>query len=202
MKLKLFLLLAVTVLLSAESAFAAKCSFREDTNDFFSGVQTLRTEWAPLNPASCQGECNARASMSMVQESGDKRIEFDVWFSISSVFVPTQAKLDDAFIAPAGTRLQITLADGTLVELPSTSPVEGQTKIKYPYEDGNDNYVTRVSALFDFALNEIDASALSAQKATTVRVLGANRELTVLLEKKEQGDFMEPIVCLREEKAK
>ncbi len=202
MKLKLFLLLAVTILLSAEGAFAAKCAFRQDTNDFFSGVPTLRTEWAPLNPASCKGECNARASMSMVQESGDNRIEFDVWFTVSSVFVPTQAKLDDAFIAPAGTRLQITLADGTLVELPSASPVEGQTKIKYPYEDGNDNYITRVSALFDFPLNEIDASALSAQNATTVRVLGASRELTVLLEKKEQGDFMEPIICLREEKAK
>ncbi len=202
MNIKLTLLLAVTVFLSAESAFAAKCSFRLDTNDFFSGVPTMRTEWEPLNPTSCQGECNARASMSMVQESGDKRIEFDVRFTVSSIFVPTQARLDDAFIAPAGTRLQITLADGTLVELPSAAPVEGSTHIKYPYEDGNDKYITQVSALFDFALNEVDASALNAQKATTVRVLGANRELTVLLEKKERGDFMESVKCLREEDAK
>ena len=50
MKPQLLLLCAATVILTAQDAFAAKCSFRPDTNDFFSSVLTTRTAWDNNRP--------------------------------------------------------------------------------------------------------------------------------------------------------
>ena len=55
MKTHLLALTALAAMLSAEGALAA-CKFRQETNDFFSGVPTLRTAWTQVNPGDCEGE--------------------------------------------------------------------------------------------------------------------------------------------------
>ena len=143
MKSHILILTALVATLGAEGALAAKskCAFREETDDFFSGVPTFRTAWTQVNPGDCKGDCNARGSLSIVKETGGQWVEFDAWFTKSYVFVPTQAELDSSFVVTSAAKLVVTLADGTLVELPIVAPVDGPTRITYPYENNNDNYL-------------------------------------------------------------
>lgn len=196
MKTQYLVLTALAAILGAEGALAA-CKFRQETNDFFSGVPTLRTAWTRVNPGDCKGNCSARGSLSMVKEPGNQWVEFDAWFTKSYVFVPTQIELDNAFIVPLGTKLEITLADGALVELPIIEPVDGTTRITYPYANNNDNYLVRASARMHFELSENALDALGAQKSSTIRLVGKDRQLTMPVPKKKQT-FMEAAECLLE----
>jgi hypothetical protein len=198
MKSLILILTALVTTLSAEGALAAKskCDFREDTNDFFSGVPTLRTSWAAVNSADCGADCNARGSLSMVKETGNQWVEFDVWFTQAYVFVPTQAELDGSLVVTAAAKLEVTLDDGTVVELPIVAPVDGTTHITYPYEDNNDNYLVRASARMHFELSQSALSALGGQNAATIRLLGEGLALTMPVPKKEQT-FRDAATCLQ-----
>ncbi len=195
--LKVFSIALVAMLL-AEGAFAASCKYRQDTNDFFSGVPTLRTARAPVNPGNCEGDCNARGTLSMVSEPGSQWIEFDASFTNSYVFAPTQDVLDNSYTAPLGTKLEITLADGSLLELLIDEPVIGTTSITYPYEKNNDNYLVLASARLHFTLSEADLNALAAQKSTLVRVVGEKGQLIMPVPTRTQT-FMDAAKCLQKD---
>lgn len=198
MKSPILIFTALMATLGAEGALAAapKCDFREDTNDFFSGVPTLRTSWAAVNSSDCGVDCNARGSLSMVREAGNQWVEFDVWFTQSYVFVPTKAELDSSLVIRAGAKLAVTLDDGTVVELPIVEPVNGTTHITYPYEDNNDNYLVRASARIHSELSESALSALGGQDAATIRLLGEGLALAMPVPKKEQT-FKDAATCLQ-----
>jgi len=200
MKTHLLVLTALTAVLAAEGALAA-CKFRQETNDFFSGVPTLRTAWASVNPGDCKGDCDATGSVSIVKEPGIQWVEFDAWFNRAYVFMPTKTVLDDLFVVPLGTKLEITLADGTVVELPIISPVEGTTEITYPYQSNNDNYIVRVSARMHFELSESALATLGAQRASTVRLVGEMGRFTMPVPKRVQA-FNSAAKCVREAGAK
>lgn len=137
----------------------------------------------------------------MVREPGKQWVEFDAWFNRSYVFVPTKVVLDDLFVVPLGTKLEITLADGTVVELPIISPVEGTTDITYPYESNNDNYIVRASARMHFELSESALATLSAQRASIVRLVGEMGRFTMPVPKRAQATNS-AAKCLREAGAK
>jgi len=203
MKPHILILTALVATLGAEGVLAAKskCEFREDTNDFFNGVPTLRTAWVPVNPGDCEGDCNARGSLSIVKEAGDQWVEFDAWFTRPYVFVPTQAELDSSFVVTSAAKLEITLADGTLVELPVVAPVDGTTRITYPYENNNDNYLVRASARLHFELSQSALSALGGQKSSAIRLVGEKLALTMPVPKKKQT-FKDAANCLQKAAAK
>jgi hypothetical protein len=198
MKSPILILTTIVAILGAEGVLAAKskCDFREDTNDFFSGVPTLRTSWAAVNSRECGADCNARGSLSMVREAGNQWLEFDVWFTQSYVFVPAQAELDGSLVVTAAAKLEVTLGDGTVVELPIVAPVDGTTNITYPYEDNNDNYLVHASARMQFELSQNALSALGGQDAATIRLLGEGLALTMPVPKKEQT-FRDAATCLQ-----
>lgn len=203
MKTHILILTALVATLGAEGVLAAKskCEFREETNDFFSGVPTLRTAWTPVNPDECEGDCNARGSLSIVKERGNQWVEFDAWFTVAHVFVPTQAELDNLFVVTTATKLEVTLSDGTLVELPIVAPVDATKRITYPYEDNNDNYLVRSSARMHFDLSQNALSALGGQKSSMIRLVGEYGTLTMPVPKKKQT-FMEAANCLQKGGAK
>jgi hypothetical protein len=138
---------------------------------------------------------------SIVKESGNQWVEFDAWFTKSSVFVPIQLVLDNSLVVSAGAKLEITLADGALVELPIVAPVNGTTHITYPYEDNNDNYLVRSTARMHFELSESALNALGAQKSSTVRLVGEEVALTMPVPRKKQT-FMDAAKCLQKAGAK
>jgi hypothetical protein len=198
MKSLILIITTLVAALGAEGALAAKskCDFREDTNDFFSGVPTLRTSWSAVNSRECGADCNARGSLSMVREAGNQWLEFDVWFTQSYVFVPTQAELDGSLVVTSTAQLEVTLDDGTVVGLPIVAPVDGTTRITYPYEDNNDNYLVHASARMHFELSQNALSALAGQNAATIQLLGEELALTMPVPKKEQT-FREAATCLQ-----
>lgn len=179
----------------------AKCEFRQETNDFFSGVPTLRTVWTQVNPGECKGACTARGSLSMVKEPGRQRIEFDAWFTRSFVFVPEQIELDNTFVVPAETVLEVTLADGSTVQLPIFEPVRGATRITYPYENKNDNYIVHAQARMHFVLGDDALNALASQRSAEVRVVGPNAAVTIPVPRKKQA-IMDAAKCLQNGGAK
>jgi len=198
MNTRILILTALVATLGAEGALAAKskCEFREETNDFFSGVPTLRTAWTPVNPDECEGDCNARGSLSIVKEPGNQWVEFDAWFTVSHVFVPTQAELDNAFVVTSAVKLEVTLADGTVVELPIVAPVDSTNSITYPYENNNDNYLVRSSALMHFELSQNTLAALGGQESSMISLVGEYGALMMPVPKKKQT-FMEAANCLQ-----
>ena len=187
-KIKFLMLFALASLLGAEGAFAAKCKFRQDTNDFFSGALTLRTAWD--------------RSVSAVEESGSQWLEVKVSFSTSSVFVPDQDTRDKAFAVPQGAMLEITLADGTLVELPAIEGVSGTTNLVYPYERDNVDYQTFVSAKVRYALSDSAIDALGGQNASQVRVHGESQYRDIAVPKKGLVQIKDAVRCLRQGGAK
>jgi hypothetical protein len=195
MKTQTLMMSALAALLFADGAFAA-CNYRQETNDFFSGVPTTRTAWTNVNPGNCEGDCNARGAMSIVSESGTQWVEFDAWFTNSHVFAPTQVQLDNAFVIQPGTILEIALADGSLVELPIIEPVVATTLITYPYANNNDNYLVRASARMHFELSEAALNALAAQKSSTIRLVQDDMQLTMPVPKKRQTP-MDAAICLQ-----
>jgi len=185
-------------LASAERVAAADCEFRQDTNDYFSGVPTTRTDRKFLNGNGCPGQCDAMGVFSMVSENGVHRLEFDVIDSERSVFVfvPTQEELDNVLIVPDTATLEFTLADGSNIELPMLEVVKTKTRIIYPYEEGNLNYIIDAFAQLRFNLDTNAVNTLGAQKASSVRVLGANQSLNIPLDKKSQSYFKDAASCL------
>lgn len=191
MKNRIFVLVALTAVLGAESAMAAKCKFKQDMDDFFTGALTLRTAWSLNSPVA-----------SAVSESGNQWLEVMVSFSKSSVFVPTQDALDSAFLVPQGASLEITLKDGTLVELPAIEGVKGTTNLVYPYEQGNDDYLTKVRAKIRYALTDQAIDALGRQNASQVRVHGDGQFRDITVPKKGLAQIKEAVKCLRQGGAK
>ena len=205
MKTRFLMLFALTVVLRAEAALAAKCSFREDTNDFFSGAPTLRTKWDEI-AASALGNSDGLASdarqvlgiLSAVQESGVPRLEVKLRFVNRSVFLPTKAELDASFAVPKGAALEVTLADGTVVDLPAIESVKAWTEIAYPYEAGNADYFTYVHATIQYELSDSSMSTLGAQNASAVRVHGEGNFKDITVPKKGVKHIKEAVHCLRQ----
>ena len=107
-----------------------------------------------------------------------------------------QVELDNMFNVPLGTKLEITLADGSVVELPIIEAVDGTTRITYPYTNNNDNYFTRASARMHFELSESALHALGGQKSSMVRLVREEGQLIMPVPKKKQT-FMDAAKCLK-----
>ena len=187
MNRNLIVVFAITTLLAGEAVLAAKCKFREDTDDMFSGALTLRTTWNQNG-----------GIVSAVKEPGEQWLEVKVGYRKNSKFLPTQAELDTAMVVEKGANLEITLKDGTVVELPALELVKGSTGIGYPYAAKNHEYISSVYLKPRYALSESAISALAAQKATRVRVHGANRYEDISIPKKGFKQIMEAVTCLRQ----
>ena len=195
MKPQLLLLCAATVMLTAQDAFAAKCSFRPDTNDFFSSVQTTRTAWA---------WDNNEPSYSAVQEEGTRWLEIVVSYVKQHEFLPTEDELGRAMRIPKGNTADVTLADGTVIKLPAMDTVQTTTEIRYPYEGDSNNYRRVVSATVRYSLSDASIDALSQQNASKVHINGENSETWVNKNIPKRGlkQIRESVSCLKEGDAK
>ena len=187
MKRNLIAIFAIMTLLAGEAVLAAKCKFREDTNDMFSGVPTLRTAWNKNG-----------GIVSAVKESGQQWLEVKLSYSRISKFLPTQAELDTAIVVAKGANLEVTLKDGTLVELPAIETVQGSSSIGYPYDGGNNDYVTHVHAKFRYALSASTVDALASQNASKIRIQGISQFRDIRIPKKGFKQIKEAVNCLRQ----
>jgi hypothetical protein len=193
MKPQLLLLCAATVMLTAQDAFAAKCYFRPDTNDFFSSVLTTRTAWDNNVP-----------SYSAVQEEGTRWLEIVVSYAKQHEFLPTEDELGRAIRIPKGTTVDVTLADGTVIKLPAMDTVQAATEIRYPYEGGSDNYRRAVSATVRYSLSDASIDALSQQTASKVHINGENSSgeedvwVDMNIPKRGLKQIQESVSCLKE----
>ncbi len=191
MKRNLVVIFALTTLMCGEAVLAAKCKFREDMDDMFSGAPTLRTAWNKNDGV-----------ISAVEEPGEQWLEVKVSYSRKSKFLPTQAELDTAMVVEKGANLEVTLKDGSVVELPALEMVKGSTGIGYPYQSGNNEYATFVNLTPRYALSESAISALAAQNATRVRVHGQNQHQDITIPKKGFKQIKEAVTCLRQGESK
>ncbi len=191
MKRNLIVVFAITTLLGGEAVLAAKCKFREDTDDMFSGAPTLRTAWNKNDGV-----------ISAVKEPGEQWLEVKVSYSRKSKFLPTQAELDTAMVVEKGANLEVTLKDGSVVELPALEMVKGSTGIGYPYRSGNNDYAIFVRLTPRYALSESASSALGAQNATRVRVHGQNQHREITIPKRGFKQIKEAVTCLRKGESK
>ncbi len=191
MKRNLVVVFVLSALLGGEAVLAAKCQFREDMDDMFSGAPTLRTAWNKNGGV-----------ISAVSEPGEQWLEVKVSYGKKSKFLPTQAELDTAMVVEKGANLEVTLKDGSVVELPAIERVKGSTGIGYPYQGGNNQYAIAVNLTPRYALSESAISALAAQKATRVRVHGANQYQDITIPKKGFKQIKEAVTCLRQGESK
>ncbi len=191
MKRNFVVIFALATLLGGEAVLAAKCTFREDMDDMFSGAPTVRTAWNKNGGV-----------ISAVNEPDEQWLEVKVSYSRKSKFLPTQAELDTAMVVEKGANLEVTLKDGSVVELPAIEMVKGSTGIGYPYQSGSNQYAIFVKLTPRYALSESAISALTAQKATRVRVHGANQYQDITIPKKGFKQIKEAVTCLRQGESK
>ena len=198
MKLAYAFLFVMMCFIMSPAAHAAKCSFNEDTNDFFSGSPTLRTKW---NRNIAEGSGNAPEALSLisaVEESGNRRLEIRVEQRQRFRFKPTQKELDEALHVPAGAMVEITMVDGSVVELPALTTIVGQTDIWYPYEQDNSDYIVSIDAIIPYALDDTTMDALSSQKAMDISVHTSGESLQVSMPKRGAKEIIDAIKCLRQ----
>ncbi len=187
MKRNLVIIFVLSALLGGEAVLAAKCKFREDMDDMFSGAPTLRTAWNKNGGV-----------ISAVSEPGEQWLEVKVSYGKKSKFLPTQAELDTAMVVEKGANLEVTLKDGSVVELPALEMVKGSTGIGYPYESGHDDYSIFVSLRPRYALSESAIGALRSQNATRVRVHGQNQHRDIAIPKRGLKQIKEAVTCLQQ----
>jgi hypothetical protein len=187
MSRNLVIIFVLSALLGGEAVLAAKCKFREDMDDMFSGAPTLRTAWDKNG-----------GIISAVSEPGEQWLEVKVSYSRKSKFLPTQTELDTAMVVEKGASLEVTLKDGSVVELPALEVVKGSTGIGYPYQGGNNDYVTFVRLTPRYALSDSAISALGAQNATRVRVHGQSQHRDITIPKRGFKQIKEAVTCLRQ----
>ncbi len=191
MNFRILMVVATGSMLLMESAAAAKCKFRQDTNDYFSGALTLRTAWKRNDPY-----------YSAVEEAGKRWLEIKVGYSKQHEFLPTEEEIGRAMRIPEGTMLEITLAKGAVIELPAMDTTQATTKVGYPYEGGRKNYRRYVSATVRYVLDDASIDALSKQKASKVHVTGENADgqevwVDMYIPKRGLKQIQEAVSCLR-----
>ncbi len=191
MNFKIITTVIIGSLLLAEAAIAAKCEFRQDTNDYFSGGLTLRTAWDKNRPY-----------YSAAEEDGKRWLEIKVSYTKHHDFLPTKEELGRAILIPKGAKLEITLSEGEVVELLAMETAQGSTRIRYPYEGGSKNYRRIVSATVRYALSDASIDALSRREVSKVHVTGENKYgeevwVDLAIPKKGLKQIREAVRCLQ-----
>ncbi len=192
--------IAMLALLLSTSAFAGKCKFREDDSDMFSGSKTVRTKWNPIVTGWVGGgEETTGSSVSAISEGGKQYLglRFDHHERFRSE--PSQEDHDKLLAVPAGSTLHITMADGSMVELPASQDAEIESEISLlePHPLVSNRFSITSAVTLRYELVGDTADTLMAQSAASVRVTNVSGDIDIAIHRSSVDDIKKSIECIR-----
>lgn len=181
MPVKTLIALAAAAVISAvaypASARAEECKYIRDGFDPFSNEKRVTTKWSPLtgwlsDVINQSNNKNSEIRVLAIVRGEQKLIAMQLKLSDTTKYEPTHSEIRDAILIPQGARLQISVADGSVVDLYAEKTVTGDTRANY--EDGIFVIKTTITAIYP--LDAVAAAALSQKNASSVRLTVSSRK--------------------------
>ncbi len=203
--MKKLIVISVVLLLSFGPAVskAAKCKWRTDTVNYRTGEPVRWTRWVRnrtiLRPPY--------AAIAGVSEGERKFLGLQV-IAVEQTLKsrPTKNELDALFVIPAGSKLLISMADGSIYELVSTVDVIGDADMKTeddmfadsgPKARGDSGYTISAFGTIKFPLDDDAITALTAQRASEMRLNANGEEYHFSFGKKPVDKIQKTILCIQ-----
>ena len=179
--MKTLIALTIAAVISAvacpASARAEECKYMRDGIDPFSNEKRVTTKWSPLtgwlsDVINQSLNKNSEISVLAIVRGEQKLLAMQLKLSDTTKYEPTHSEIRYAFEIPNGARLQITMADRSVVDLYAEKSVLGDTHANY--EDGI--FVIKTTITAKYPLDTGAAATLSSQNAVSVQLAVSSRK--------------------------
>lgn len=191
--MKKLIVISVVVVLNFGSTVsnAAKCKWETDSVSYSTGEPVLWTRWVRnriiLRPPY--------AAIAGISEGEQKYLGLQVIGVNQSVATrPTKEDLDAAFVIPAGSKLSILMADDSIYELVATEEIIGDADFS---AQGADSYTIEAFAVIKFPLDADAIAALTAQRASEMRLHANGKDYDFSFGKKPVDKIQKTIRCIQ-----
>ncbi len=192
---------AVSLLLAWATATAAKCKYETDTTNIFTEEKVRWTKWDDFSFFNTQG-----GYIAAVAEGDRRYLAIQVVTRQDVPVRPTKEDLDTQVVIPAGSKLLVLLADGSVVELQTEVEVIGDSEIHAPgtwYNDNDstmgfgDDYMIRTYAVIKYPLDETALAALTTQGVTTLRQTSSSGDKDYKISEKRVDRIQLALACVQ-----
>ena len=193
MNMKGFIVISVAVFMSFGSAVsnAAKCKWLVDTVSYSTGEPVRWTRWIRNRTFLT----NPYAAIAGISEGEGKYLGLQVIGVEQAVTTrPTKDELDAAFIVRAGSTLSILMADDSIYELVATEDIIGDADFT---AHGPNSYTINAFAIVKFPLDADAIAALTAQRASDMRLQANGKDYDFSFGKKPVDKIQKTIVCIQ-----
>ena len=179
MKKIIVISIAVFLSLGSTASNAAKCKWLADTVSYSSGEPVRWTRW--VRNRAFYTRDNGYATVAGISEGEQKYLGLQVVAPYRIMQTrPTKEDLDATFAIPAGSTLSILMADDSIFELLVPEDIIGAAGLKVeedsmfeddaPKSKSNGGYTIESYAIIKFPLDADSFTALTAQKASELRL--------------------------------
>jgi hypothetical protein len=191
-------IIVLPLLFSINIASAASCKFADNVEDLFAGITIVRTKWDRISPNWEKAYEKYIGYVAASTEGEDTFLNVRIRHLEQAKFKPLKDELADILVVPAGTELQVIMADKTIVALPAAGLVEGEHEIFSPYSEryNSDTYVVITTADVKYSADAAAIAALSAQDATTMRMVTASGHHDIPIHKNSLDGIKNAVSCL------
>ena len=198
MKKSFIAVFVIPFVIGVNSASAASCKFADNVEDLFAGVTIVRTKWDRISPNWEKAYEKYISYVAASTEGEDTLLNVRIRHLEQAKFKPLKDELADILVVPEGTELQVIMADKTIVALPSAGLVEGEHEIYSPYSEryNSDSYVVITTADVKYSVDEAAIAALTAQDATTMRMVTASGHHDIPVHKNSLDGITNAVTCL------
>ena len=198
MKKSFVAIIVTSFLFSINIASAASCKFADNVEDLFAGITIVRTKWDRISPNREKGDEKYIGYVAASTEGEDTFLSVRIRHLEQARFKPLKDELADILVVPEGTELLVIMADKAIVALPSAGLVEGEHEIYSPYSEryNSDNYVVITTADVKYAVDDAAIAALTAQDATTMRMVTAAGHHDIPIHKNSLDGIKNAVTCI------
>ena len=212
--MKPLIVLAITTLMLAASpaANAASCKFKQNKVDDFTQQRLIKVDWVDMTSwtsSKFKRTIGDRKDIEIAAESAGGRslLKFRLKLSDAVRNPPTERDLYNALYVPAGSSLEIVMADESIIELIVDEEVRGTNRAKY--DDGS--WVVTSKFTVRYPVDDALAKRLTQEDIVYLRVAARSYKYDFVSEqgtiefninKKAQEAFKTVFGCLQQAHAK
>lgn len=197
--------IAIFLGLGSTVSNAAKCKWLADTVSYSTGEPVRWTRWVRNRSFYLQGK--GYATIAGISEGEQKYLGLQVIAPYRIMATrPTKEDLDATFAIPAGSTLSILMADDSIFELVVPEDIIGTAGLKVeedsmfeddgPKANSEGGYTIESYAIIKFPLDADSFTALTAQKASELRLTANGVDYDFSFGKKPVDKIQKVLACV------
>jgi hypothetical protein len=205
MKKLIAISIAIFLSLGSTVSSAAKCKWLADTVSYSTGEPVRWTRWVRNRSFHMGGM--GYATIAGISQGEQKYLGLQVIAPDRILATrPTKEDLDATFVIPAGSTLSILMADDSILELVVPEDIIGAAGIKVeednmfdddgPKAKGDGGYTIESYAIIKFPLDADSFTALTAQKASDLRLNANGVDYDFSFGKKPVDKIQKVLACV------